>query len=324
MSSNTKQTLVVFGATGSQGGSVAKSILKDPETAAKYHVRCITRDTEKPSAKALIDLGAEVVKADLNDKESLRMALTGADDVFLVTNFWETKDPDVEIQQGKNVADVCKELAVKHLVWSSLPNITKISSGKFTHVYHFDSKAAVEDYIRSLGIPASFFLAGFYMENIPSGMMRKTSPEGAAEDWTFALPITEKAQIPMFAASADTGKYVKAMLLNKEAVLGRQVPGATAYYDPVRIAKEFGEATGKKGLFVSIDPEDFKKSLQAGNLEKLKLGVDEKIQLDLMEGMLLLDDVGYFGGESLEWGNSLVKEPLTTWKEFAKECPTFN
>jgi uncharacterized protein YbjT (DUF2867 family) len=65
MSSDSKQTLVIFGATGAQGGSVARAILTDPKTAAKYHVKCVTRDTSKPSAKALIDLGAEGVKASI-------------------------------------------------------------------------------------------------------------------------------------------------------------------------------------------------------------------------------------------------------------------
>lgn len=56
-----KQTIVVFGATGKQGGSVVKTILADPKTAAKYHVKAVTRDTTKDSAQKLRDLGAEVV-----------------------------------------------------------------------------------------------------------------------------------------------------------------------------------------------------------------------------------------------------------------------
>jgi uncharacterized protein YbjT (DUF2867 family) len=56
-----KQVIVVFGATGKQGGSVVKSLLKDPKSASKFHVRAVTRDTAKESAKALETLGAEVV-----------------------------------------------------------------------------------------------------------------------------------------------------------------------------------------------------------------------------------------------------------------------
>jgi len=56
-----KQTIVVFGATGKQGGSVVKTLLNDPKTAAKFHVKAVTRDVTKDSAKALTALGAEVV-----------------------------------------------------------------------------------------------------------------------------------------------------------------------------------------------------------------------------------------------------------------------
>lgn len=64
-------------------------------------------------------------KADLNDPESLRKVLKGAYGVYGVTNFWETFSSDTEIAQGKNIANVSKEEGVQHLVWSSLPNVTK-------------------------------------------------------------------------------------------------------------------------------------------------------------------------------------------------------
>ena len=61
ITSMAKQTIVVFGATGKQGGSVVKTILADTKTSAKYHVKAVTRDTTKDSAQKLRDLGAEVV-----------------------------------------------------------------------------------------------------------------------------------------------------------------------------------------------------------------------------------------------------------------------
>ena len=56
-----KKLLVVFGATGAQGGSVVKSILGDPRTRGQWTVRGVTRDVSKPSAKALESLGAETI-----------------------------------------------------------------------------------------------------------------------------------------------------------------------------------------------------------------------------------------------------------------------
>jgi len=317
MSTTHKQTLVVFGATGQQGGSVVRAILKDPQTASQFHVKAVTRDTSKPSAKSLVDLGAETVTADLNDKESLRAAMKGAHAVFAVTNFWEKGDADWEIQQGKNVADISKEVGVQHLIWSSLLNVTELSKGKFSGVHHFDSKATIEQYIKSIGVPASFFLAGFYMGNIPGSMMRKTSPEGAPEEWTFSLPVPPSTPVPLVAIVEDTGKFVKAMLLKREEVLGKRVLGATAYYTMQQIVDEFTEVTGKKGRFVQSQPDEFKRALAQG-------GLNAAGQEEFLQNMFFMKDFGYYGGESLDWSHKLVGEPLTTWKQFVSESSVFN
>lgn len=103
-----QKTILVFGATGTQGASVIDSILRDPELKAEWHIKGVTRDVRKPSAKALADLGVELVTADLEDKASLKKAMEGSYAVFLVTNYWETMKAEVEIRQGKNAAEVAK------------------------------------------------------------------------------------------------------------------------------------------------------------------------------------------------------------------------
>jgi uncharacterized protein YbjT (DUF2867 family) len=103
-----KKTLVVFGATGIQGGSVIKSILGDPQAAARFSLRAVTRDISKPAAQNLISQGVEVVSGDLNDKTSILSALKCAYAVYLVTDFWATMSKETEITQGKNVADACE------------------------------------------------------------------------------------------------------------------------------------------------------------------------------------------------------------------------
>lgn len=62
-----KKILVVFGATGAQGGSVVKSVLGDAKMRETWTVRGVTRDVSKPSAKALEELGAETVAVRLLD-----------------------------------------------------------------------------------------------------------------------------------------------------------------------------------------------------------------------------------------------------------------
>ena len=103
-----KKIVVVFGATGNQGGSVVDSILNDPKTAAEYKIRGITRDTSSQKAKALEAKGVECVAADINNGDQIKAAFQGAYAVFAVTNYWEKMDKDLEIKQGKSIADASK------------------------------------------------------------------------------------------------------------------------------------------------------------------------------------------------------------------------
>lgn len=103
-----KKILVVFGATGNQGGSVIKSILSDPKTASEFKIRGITRDPSKPNAQALTAKGVQCVAADINSKDQIKSALQGAFAVFAVTNYWEKMDAELETKQGRNVADLAK------------------------------------------------------------------------------------------------------------------------------------------------------------------------------------------------------------------------
>ena len=103
-----KKLLVVFGATGNQGGSVINSVLNDPKTASEFKIRGVTRDPSKPNAKALEARGVECVAADINNKDQISAALRGAYAVFAVTNYWEKMDAQLEIKQGKGIADAAK------------------------------------------------------------------------------------------------------------------------------------------------------------------------------------------------------------------------
>lgn len=77
-----KQTIVVFGATGKQGGSIVKAILADPKAASQFHVKAVTRDPTKGSAKALAALGAEVVAVSLTSNQA-RLILSSRHDPLI-------------------------------------------------------------------------------------------------------------------------------------------------------------------------------------------------------------------------------------------------
>src|SRR4051812_47782074 len=116
MMSDDNKVISVVGATGSQGGSVARALLAD----GGYRVRAITRDASSPKAEALADLGAEVVEARLEDEDSLRRAFDGAYGAFLVTPFWEHLSAAKELDEVRNLIAAAKAADLKHVVWSTL------------------------------------------------------------------------------------------------------------------------------------------------------------------------------------------------------------
>ncbi|KAL4941993.1 hypothetical protein BDV06DRAFT_171213 [Aspergillus oleicola] len=290
---STKQTLVVFGATGIQGGSVAKAILTDPVVASQFHVQAVTRDPSKPAAVALAKLGAELIKADLNDKDSLRAVLKGADAAFLVTNFMESLDHELETRQGVNVADVCKETGVKHLIWSSLPYVSKVSNGKYTAVVHFDSKAKVDEHIRSIGIPHTIVNVGTYTNFMVEALTPlSTDSEPPTYGLFFPSPVTLETQFPLIDSSSDVGKFVKGILLSREKTLGCQLNLAERYYT----TQEFLEIAKKLGVnvtFQAIDKETFKVGLA-------KQGAPDFFQEDVVQVIQFAAEFGFWGGKGLE------------------------
>jgi uncharacterized protein YbjT (DUF2867 family) len=153
--SNTDKLIAVTGATGQQGGATARHLL-----AKGFKVRALTRDPQKPAAKALVEAGAQVVQADNEDRASLEAAFKGAFGVFSVQSFWEI-GTEGEIRQGKNIADAVKVAGVQHIVYSSVGG-----AERNTGVPHFESKWQIEQHIRQLGLPATILRPVEFMENL--------------------------------------------------------------------------------------------------------------------------------------------------------------
>src|SRR5215203_3105705 len=148
--------IAVTGATGQQGGAVARKLLADG-----WKVRALTRDLNKPAAQALAQAGAELVAGDMDSRPDLDAAFQGVYGVFSVQNFWL---PNVgyegEIRQGKNVADAAKAAGIQHLVYSSVGSAHRGMGQK-----HFDSKWIIEQYIQTLDVPYTILRPAFCMEN---------------------------------------------------------------------------------------------------------------------------------------------------------------
>lgn len=167
-----------------------------------------------------------------------------------------------------------------------------VTHGKFKNVHHFDSKAKVEAYIRQLGIPATFLLTGYFMSNLPGKSIREMS-DG---NWGLGLPTPADAPIPLFDAEDDTGKFVKAIFLNRDKLLGERVLGATAYYTPVQIIEEFKECYPNVASTASYKelPVDIYKGILGSK------GLPPSFQEEMAENHQLFAEFGYFGGAKLD------------------------
>jgi uncharacterized protein YbjT (DUF2867 family) len=143
------------------------------------------------------------VKADMSPGSSLDAAVQGSHTVFLMTQFWENFSADAELAQGKAVADACKAANVQHLIFSSLINTTEASQGRLSNISHFGGKAKIEQYIRDIGVPATFVLPGYYMSNFFQTIRK--NDDGS---YMLALPVSgDKAQLPLFDVAGDMGAY---------------------------------------------------------------------------------------------------------------------
>jgi uncharacterized protein YbjT (DUF2867 family) len=219
-----KKIIAVLGATGSQGGGLCRAILAD--ASGGFACRAVTRDTSKDKAKALASAGAEVVKADLDDVESLKKAFAGAFGVYAVTNFWEHFSGEKEKVQAKNVADAAKAAGVKHVIWSTLEDIRKFMKPddkrmpmlqEKYRVPHFDAKADANAFFAS--VPTTFLVTSFYWDNLYLFGLAPKKGEDGQLSWTFPMGTSKMAGI----AAEDIGKIAYGILKAGPQYIGKTV-----------------------------------------------------------------------------------------------------
>jgi uncharacterized protein YbjT (DUF2867 family) len=195
-------TVVVTGATGNQGGAVARGLLE-----RGHKVRAVTRDPYSSQAKALAKAGATLVAASLEDSVALMKALEGATSLFAMTTPFGG-GTEAETRQGVAAADAAKTAGV-HLVFTSVN-----SANRQTGVPHFDSKYAVEEHIAKVGVRATILAPAFFMENLYYGKEQLAKGIYAA-----ALPPTRPlAQISV----ADIGAVAVRVLEHAGRFTGKR------------------------------------------------------------------------------------------------------
>jgi len=239
----TLKIILVTGATGAQGGSVARHLLQR----GKFAVRCLTRHPDSEKALALKAAGAEIVKGDLADLMSLQAAMSGCYGVFGVTNFWEHFDQ--EYPQGKNLVDAVAASHVEHFVFSTLPYAKKISQGTL-EVPHFDLKAQLEEYARSRGLQATFVHVAFYFENFLGFF-----PPQKQEDGSFAFGFPQGDTPLAGIAIEDLGGIVAAIFENPSVFKGRVVGAVGDDLPPQQYAEIMTRGLGKTVRY-NVIPRD--------------------------------------------------------------------
>lgn len=240
--------ITVFGATGQQGGAVARALV----AAGTFKVRAVTRNVDSEKAKALSKAGVDVVKADIDDRVSVDAAVKESYGVFLVTNFWEHMSKDKEIAQGKLVADAAKEAGVKHLVYSGLENVQKIIG---LECPHFDGKGLVEDYLDEIGLlNTSVRFAAYYPALVDPKMLAPRKQD----DGTYLTVLCMDG--PMHGVDpADCGPAIAEIFNQPGEFIGKRVGLAGDYLTIDEYLKLLAKATGKDIKYQQVPVDVFAK-----------------------------------------------------------------
>jgi uncharacterized protein YbjT (DUF2867 family) len=200
------KTILVTGATGRQGGAVVQHLLKNNLTA-----KALSRTPHSISAQRLISKGVTVVKGDMSDPQSLVNAMKGCDGVFSIQNYFECGG-EKEIQYGKNMADAAKTSNISHFIYNSVCGADSNSG-----VPHFQTKNTIEQYIKSINLPATILRPVKFMENYYIPQVFKGILSGKLFD---SIKPGKKHQM---IAVDDIGKYVADAFANPDTYLNKTI-----------------------------------------------------------------------------------------------------
>ena len=298
-----KKIIAIVGATGAQGGGLARAILNDPN--GGFAARALTRDVHSEKAQALAKAGAEVVAADVDDPQSLRRAFEGAHGTFCVTFFWAHLSPEKEVAEAKAMAEAAKQTGVSHVIWSTLEDTRKwvplddnrmpTLAGKYK-VPHFDGKGEANQHFIAAGVPTTLLLTSFYWDNfIYFGMAPKKGPDGRL---AITLPMGDK-KLPGMAAE-DIGKCALGIFRKDGEFIGKTVGVAGEHLTGEQMAAAFSRALGQEVRYNSVTPEVYRSfgfpgADDLGNMFQFKRDFNEY----------------YCGARNLEFSRSLNPELQT-------------
>ena len=256
-----KKIIAVVGATGAQGGGLVRAIQSDPS--GGFTARALARDVNSDKAKALADLGAEVVAADVDDGESLKRAFEGAHGAYCVTFFWAHFSPEKEQAEARAMAQAAKHARLKHVIWSTLEDTRQwvplhddrmpTLMGRYK-VPHFDAKGEANPFFTDLDLPVTFLLTAFYWDNFISfGMGPKKGPDGTL---AITLPMGDK-KLPGIAAE-DIGGCAYGIFKRGSEFVGKTVGVAGEHLTGAQMAASLTRALGREVHYNDVPPEVYR------------------------------------------------------------------
>jgi uncharacterized protein YbjT (DUF2867 family) len=229
-----QRNILVTGATGQQGGALAQLLLQK-----KYKVYALTRNTQSPAAQDLRNKGANVVRGDLDDSDSLERIVKEVGSIFLMGTPFED-GTEGETRRGKLMADLAKDNSIEHLVYSSVAN-----ADKNTGIPHFESKYKIEQHIKNLGIPYTIVGPTFFMENLLGAGLRQGQ---------LALPLSPSSILQQ-SALENIAEFSALVIERRKPFLGKRIDIASDEVTGEQAAKILSSETGHSIRYVRIPLE---------------------------------------------------------------------
>jgi uncharacterized protein YbjT (DUF2867 family) len=197
-------TVLVTGATGKQGGALARLLLK-----RGHRVLAFVRSPDSAAAKELELRGAELTPGDFDDPDSIERAMRGTDAVFAMAT--PAAGLESEVRHGRHLIDAAKLARVRHFLYSSVAG-----ADQNTGVPHFETKHVVEQHLHQSGLPSTIVAPVFFMENFVGPSFSQRLHEGV-----LSLPLPPHRGLQMV-PMADLAAFCARILEWPDEFFGRR------------------------------------------------------------------------------------------------------
>jgi uncharacterized protein YbjT (DUF2867 family) len=296
--------ITIVGVLGKQGRSAAHSLLQS----GKYRVRGITRRTDSAEALSLTEQGAELVNVplDLGYQKEFAAAFRGSHGAFIMTPGIAPPQTH-EAELGKQLADAAVEAGVKHIVFSSLENVDKITAGK-KFAPHFTDKARIEAYIQTLPVTCTFIYMAFFYTNL----MEFYTPVIKDDALLFPVYLPKDFHAPFVDPLTATGPAVLEIFSHPDQYAGKSLPIIGEIISPREMVETFTRVTGKRAVYSSA-------YTRKGFLAHFPEYGSNELLVDEILGMAeYAVEYGYFSKErDLGWSRRINPDSLT-WEQFLR------